>query len=319
MFHHPDEQCKDGYRGALCLACAKDYVFRNNKCDKCEGGADIVSAFMAMLSITLFVFLVTLVCFLLVPSNKSARKGKRLFGQVKIIVAFLQILAAMPNVFDNVPWPKDFIQFTIPLNFVNLDFLSAFMETTCKLAVPFLDQFVLHMILPVLLLIAVIASYLTSRCCIKSKDKLERGKALRSQILILGVLLMYPGLSTKIFSVFRCKTIVGVDDGQVLVADFAVRCFSLYHMMYVTAAVACVGVYVIGLPGSMFLALWRHRKHLHDENAEHHDVVKESLGGLYQQYEPEYWWFEMVVVLQKSEWYSYRLVHSSFLYVQISC
>jgi hypothetical protein len=73
-------------------------------------------------------------------------------------------------------------------------------------------------------------------------------------------------------------------------------------MMYVTAAVACVGVYVIGLPGSMFLALWRHRKHLHDEDAEHHDVVKESLGGLYQQYEPEYWWFEMVVVLQKSEW-----------------
>jgi hypothetical protein len=240
---------------------------------------------VAILSFAGAVFVGTLLLFLLVPSAKSTRKGKRWFGQIKIILGFLQILASMPNVFDNVPWPKDFIQFTIPLNFVNLDFLSVFMETTCGLAVPFLDQFVLHMILPVILFVAVFAAYMTSRCCITSKGKLQRGKEMRSQLIILGTLLLYPGLTTKIFSVFRCKMIAGVDDGDVLVADFAVRCYDFKHMVYVAAAAACVGVYVLGLPGSMFLALWRNRKHLHDEDTEHHEVTKATLGGLYQQCE----------------------------------
>ena len=51
-------------------------------------------------------FIVCLLAFLCAPTDKNARKGKRYFGQIKIILAFLQILAAMPGVFDNVPWPK---------------------------------------------------------------------------------------------------------------------------------------------------------------------------------------------------------------------
>ena len=125
----------------------------------------------------------------------------------------------MPNVFGDVPWPAQFLEFTLPLNFVNLDFLSVFMRSSCALSVPFLDKFVLHMITPPILLICVLAAYASSKICIKSPEKLKRGKELLSQMLLLGVLFLYPGLATRIFSTFRCKTIQGVE-GQVLAKIF---------------------------------------------------------------------------------------------------
>ena len=128
----------------------------------------------------------------------------------------------MPNVFEDVPWPVNFLEFTLPLNIVNLDFLSAFVRSSCSLAVPFLDRFVLHMMLPPLLLSSVLAAFfLSKKVCIKSDEKLNRGKELLSQILILGVLFIYPGLATRIFSTWKCKSIQGVN-GEVLAADFSV-------------------------------------------------------------------------------------------------
>ena len=106
MFTHPDEQCKDGYKGALCLVCAENYVKQGNTCIECDGGANLTTAFISLIVVAFVAFIGCLLAFLCAPTHKNARKGKRYFGQVKIIIAFLQILAAMPGVFDNVPWPK---------------------------------------------------------------------------------------------------------------------------------------------------------------------------------------------------------------------
>ena len=241
-FVSPDEQCLDGYSGALCLVCAKNYVKQGTTCTFCEGGASFMAALSSMFIFAFIVFLFVLAFFLCAPTHKNARKGKRYFGQVKIIVAFLQILAAMPGVFDNVPWPGDFVDFASLFNFINLDFIAVFMTSSCSLAVPFLDQFVLMMILPVVLMVAVLVAYFCSRCCLKSnQDKLARGNELKYQIMLLGVLFLYPGLATKIFSVFRCKTIDGIE-GQVLAADFAVTCYEEEHALYLIVAVAFLGL-----------------------------------------------------------------------------
>ena len=193
-----------------------------------------------------------------------------------------------------VPWPLPFVNFTFSLSFVNLDFLSVFMKSSCSLSVTFLDQFVLHMVLPVLLMFSVLLAYVCSRCCLKAnKDKLKRGTELKYQLLLLGVLFLYPGLATSIFSVFRCKDIDGID-GRVLVADFFIRCDELTHNLYLVVAGAFLGLYILGIPLFMFLMLWRNRKHLHanekdKEATKEHLAVKARYGGLYLQYEPEYW------------------------------
>ena len=107
------------------------------------------------------------------------------------------------------------------------------------------------------------------------------------------MLFLYPGLATKIFSVFRCKSIVGIE-GRVLVADFSIRCYDTKHALYLIVAGAFLGLYIIGIPCIMFLMLWRHRKHLHvkegeEEATQEHLAIKAKLGGLYLQYEPDYW------------------------------
>jgi hypothetical protein len=181
-----------------------------------------------------------------------------------------------------------FIDFTLPLNFINFDFLSLLMESTCSLAVSFLDQFVLHMLLPVVLLLGMGMAFGISRCCVRSSEKRKRGVELMSQMLILGVLLLYPGLATRIFTVWRCKDIEGVH-GRVMVADFAIQCDIGAHIVYSGIAFACLCLYIIGIPLMMMVVLWRNRRHLHDETSNRHEIVKTSLGGLYLQYEKEYW------------------------------
>ena len=298
-FNHTDEQCLDGYSGALCLVCAKNYVLQGNQCEKCDGGSDFTAAFLLLVSLAFVVFLGILCLLVCAPSKKNASSSEKYYGQMKIILTFLQILASMPGVFDNVPWPKNFISFTFPLNVINMDFLSIFMKSTCSLSVPFLEKFLLHMMLPLLLLVAVLVSYALSRCCLKSNQvKLQRGKELLGKVLILGMFFLYPGLATQIFTVFRCKNIDGID-GQVLAADFSIKCHEVEHSMHALVAGAGLGVYIVGLPFGMFLVLYKNRKHLFDVASKEHERVKASFGGLYLQYEEEYWWFEMVVVLEK--------------------
>jgi len=310
-FDETDEQCADGYSGALCLVCAKDYVMTNGACNPCAGGSVFMNGIWALLIFSFTVYLGILVVLSCSVSQKRAQKGKRYFGQLKIILAFVQILASMPGVYDNVPWPRPFLEFTFPLDALNLDFLSFFSNAQCSLAVPFLERLVLHMALPSLLFIAVVSAYFTTKHCtsypnsLKSQRKLARNRQVMYQTLILLILFLYPGLATRIFTVFRCRKIIGVNDGLVLEADFAIRCAQGEHLMATFLAVGGMFLFVLGAPLMMLVWLFQSRKYLHNagepetEQRKKHEHVKSSLGGLYLQYEPEYWWFEVVIIMHK--------------------
>merc|ERR1712159_827730 len=54
----------------------------------------------------------------------------------------------------------------------------------------------------------------------------------------------------------------------------------------------------------LFVVLWRHRKHLHTRDLvklppNYRFWVQPSLGLLYRQYEKDYWWFELAIILEK--------------------
>ena len=114
--------------------------------------------------------------------------------------------------------------------------------------------------------------------------------------LILLILVIYPGLATRVFSILRCQL---VNEVYVLQQDFNVVCYTGEHNMYLILAIAFMIVYIFGIPGMVLFTLWRNRKHLHDESSPKHEVVDHEFGGLYKQYEKEYWWFEVVVIVHK--------------------
>ena len=83
-------------------------------------------------------------------------------------------------------------------------------------------------------------------------------------------------------------------EGQLLAADVSVACHEIKHVTYLIVAGAFLCLYIIGIPFFMFIMLWRNRKHLHMKEGEEEPTkknlaVKAKLGGLYLQYEPQYW------------------------------
>ena len=99
---------------------------------------------------------------------------------------------------------------------------------------------------------------------------------------------------------FKCKSIDGVDDGPLLVEDYAQTCYTGEHATYLLHGIIFLCLYVIGIPASMFFLLWRNKQHLHNESSPKHLLIKNSLGGMYSQYEPKYWWFEIFLLLNKT-------------------
>ena len=207
----------------------------------------------------------------------------------------------MPGVLDGVPWPKSFLQFALPLRIANLDFLAILSSAGCRLNVRFYDQFLLSMIMPVGTFVVVVMAYFCVKlCCMRGKkEKLEQLQTTASKSVILLILLLYPGISTKVFTMFRCKSIDGID-GPLLVEDYHQRCYTGEHATWMTLGIIFLCVYVLGIPLVMGLLLRWNRAHLHDTSSDKHALVSGSLGGMYDQYEPMYWWFEIFLLLNKT-------------------
>ena len=168
--------------------------------------------------------------------------------------------------------------------------------------VRFYDKFLLHMMLPIGCLLALVLAYFSGKvCCIKRNDKgaLIHMKEAASRALILIILFLFPGLSTKIFTMFKCKSIDGIG-GLILVEDFTQRCGVGEHVLNAALGIVFLCFYVLGIPLTMLMLLWCNKRHLHDESSPRHRLIKSALGGLYTQYEPGYWWFEIFLLLNKT-------------------
>jgi hypothetical protein len=98
---------------------------------------------------------------------------------------------------------------------------------------------------------------------------------------------------------FKCKSIKGIE-GLLLVEDYQQTCQTGEHVTYTLLAIIFLCLYVIGIPVTMFFLLWRNKKHLHDNASPKHHLIKNALGGMYMQYEPKYWWFEIFLLVNKT-------------------
>ena len=181
-----------------------------------------------------------------------------------------------------------FIDFALPLLSVNLDFLKVFSSASCKLAVPFLQQFQVHMAMPIVLCISIGIANLLARFCLKTKEKLDRLRVNTAKILILVITLIYPGLATRVFTVLRCKTVPGVK-GEVMSASFGVQCYEGEHASNIAIAITFLVIYIFGTPIGIYCLLFKHRKALHDEEHPKHEEIKFEYGGLYSQYDKAFW------------------------------
>merc|ERR1719272_249609 len=234
----------------------------------------------------------------------NKEKGSVLVGQLKILLTFIQILSSMQTTYNGIPWPLAFINFVIPLGAINLDIVGLFGANVCSMAIPFAGKFLVHMSMPPMLAVGIIAAYLISNCVKppKTKELQHHRKAQTLKLLIGLVLFMYPGLATRCFQMLKCSSFHGVAY-QVLEADPSMVCWEDGHALYVTLSFVFICIYVIGIPLIMFVVLWRNKKHLYVEEGkeatERQKEVEFEFGSMYTQYEPKYWYFEIIIILHK--------------------
>ena len=225
--------------------------------------------------------------------------GGAMGNRIRILIGYVQITAALVFSFD-VPWPPMTNDFLLSLTFINFNFLNLFAPIDpCLLDTRFLDQCIFHMmILPCCGVIILMASLL-SRVCKRSSIVWPKGKS----ILVSLVFLLYPGIVTRVFTFLKCKRI---GDKSYLIADYNVVCWEGEHEFMTLIMLGCMGVYVIGIPLGSVLILYMNKCLLFPaEDADEELSTKsatfaEIYGALYLAYEPKYWYFEGIVMIQKA-------------------
>lgn len=105
--------------------------------------------------------------------------------------------------------------------------------------------------------------------------------------------------NSKTFTLFKCKKIQGIQEA-LLVMDYGQTCHTGEHATFMILGFICLFLYVLGIPFLIFLLLWWNKEALHDTSKPRHQLIKSALGGLYTQYEPSYWWFEIFLLFNKT-------------------
>jgi hypothetical protein len=224
----------------------------------------------------------------------------------KILIGYMQIMSVMTQSFSSVSWPREFALFSTSMSIVNFDIGFVMPFATCTLSVPFTVKLIIHMATPVAFLLAVVSgtklAILVNCRGEKSEERAKAQSNIGDTIFINLCLLMYPGIATRTFAAFRCFS-VGTKKfkvGDFLEHDFEIKCYdSPEHSTLVVLAVVSMIVYVAGVPVFLMYQLWKNRKALHDQEHNEHDMVNMKLGTLYRSYEENFYYYEIVCILQK--------------------
>jgi hypothetical protein len=233
--------------------------------------------------------------------EEKARERAEIGDQFAIMITWAQILSSVTLTYDSVLWPAAFEKFTLSASFVDIDLPILLPLVHCQLAISFLDKFMLHLATPFAVVAAVkLALFVAKARGAKTpliKRQLEAQRAIADKCIFFMLLLLYPGLSRRIFQVFRCAEFDVAHSAEhqdvyrkhdfkfsLLAHDYGTPCYEDKWNSY--AAYAGVGVifFSIGMPLALFYELWRKRKALHNKAHPQHRATLRRLGFLYESY-----------------------------------
>jgi hypothetical protein len=117
------------------------------------------------------------------------------------------------------------------------------------------------------------------------------------------VQIFYPSICTKVFSIFNCVEVPSLPEGENLrLRDaYDVRCWSSVdgHWFFVGWAAFFLVFYVLAFPLGLFIVLYWNRGEFAKGGVKSKDSFIRHISVVYEQYEPEFYWFECLVILRK--------------------
>jgi len=210
--------------------------------------------------------------------------------KLKIALTFAQVLTNM-DVGVRIEFPNAFKSFVNWLSPSNLDFVQ-FSSIDCIIQTSYFDRLWASCAIPIIIILLLLFFYLIPSYIAFHSDKnpkfaAKRKRARRNfwKLLMFTLFLIYPNVSSVVLRTYICKTVM---DRSYLLADFQVDCNSDLYKAHASAAVPMIALYPIGIPVFFFFMLYRYRKRLDEVG------IRAQLGFLYDAFERQYWWYEMV-------------------------
>ena len=240
-------------------------------------------------------------------SDASRNDIQVITDRIKVFYGWLQIFSSLTLTFSGVPWPDKLWSMSNWLSFVNFD-PSAFFPNVagCRFAVGFFDKLIVHLCFPLLLLVTVFVARIPAFLFKRSETQKRKQRQLTFKLVTSLSLIMYPGICTRIFAGMRTIRIAGLGSashsGEVLQMDYAIEVDGAMHSNVKIVTAIGIILYVAGIPLGVAMALRSNLKYLYDDSTENkvkHEACVSEFGTLYMQYEPRFWYWEIVVIVKK--------------------
>ena len=260
------------------MTCATNYLLMGNACVHCPGGSNLGSVLGVFAGVCVVLFFTVLLVVLKTETHAEdddvATLKDHIAGQASILISWAQIVSAVTVTFNSVSWPKDFSTASQTIGFVNLDLSFLLPHASCRMSLPFGLKLGIHVATPIACVLTTkLATFVAMKLSKTPSRTTMDAKEHRGHFILLTLLsLLYPSLTTKVFTSLRCFNVEGV--GEMLERDFSIECWEEEHTVYVTIAVVGMVVYAFGIPMYLLFDLWKHRAHLHDKDSPKYHQIR---------------------------------------------
>ena len=113
------------------------------------------------------------------------------YDRIKIVAGFGQIFASFTVVFSEVPWPNALANFSKSMRIFHLDFIPLFAHLNkCTLTLSFLDGFLVHMLMPLMLITFVLLARAPAYFIYKSKVARSKQNGIMMKCIISLLLIV---------------------------------------------------------------------------------------------------------------------------------
>lgn len=300
-------QCEQGYGGPLCSVCSanRSYIKEGASCIECKHAASTPMTAVAIAIAAVVTVLLTLRC-LGSSSNDRCSVVMAHIGfmvQAKILIGLFQVTVELPFTL-NLIYPEAFMSVLSAVRVIVVD-VFAILKVECLGALSVHAKFMLVMALPIVCVVIIYLIRCVSDCRISGKDmdrQRDENRITAAYRTFFVVFLLYPLLSRTVFRTFDCQTLYE-DTANVTskelwhVDDYSVDCSSDSHKTFQRIAWVFVVLYPIGIPLVFLLLLWRDDRHR--KQSKHVLGSASSFDFLRRDYKDDYYFFEVVVLLEK--------------------
>ena len=287
--------CRDNHTGELCAVCEPHFTRHassDNRCELCstQSYSEAMFGISRWWLATAAVLVVLLLGAVLWYTRQKLMELKALvYVHIRILVGWAQVLSLLSGVLDIV-YPSR-ARTALGTAALLVADLRGFVRLDCLGWTWYAKWFAALLGIPAVLLGIVGLRFAWSR---RQQHAAAKAEAVRACFFV--AMLLYPQLSSTIFSALRCRRLGPTT--SVLEADYSIYCSDSDFTPIRVMAWVLVFVVPLGFPAMLLWVLWRRWRSGHDAEAAHQRVT-EAYGFCVDDYRPGCWMFEPVDMIRK--------------------